>query len=151
MLAGWSPTLEQKVRAGDNTARIFIDGRALGAADLRQRFDQWGNLDSLPANAEIISGDSGVRLKATGTLGPNNTIINAYAQDKAALLAAPYIDPLQPDAGVYKTRLAALVQWNGARSPHQELTQVLVRLHPPKNPTKPPHAVTWRLDLYTLP
>src|SRR5882762_231858 len=98
MRAGWNTALARRVQAIDPTARIMIDGRTVvpSQTDLRQRYDQWQNLDSLPANAELLP-DGGLRLKATATLGPNSTIINAYARDKASLTAAPFIDPLQDD------------------------------------------------------
>lgn len=150
--SGWNSALAQRTAVVDPTASIRIDGRALGASDLRQRYDQWLGLDSLPGNVELLP-DGGVRLKATGTLGPNSTIVTAYARDKASLAAAPYIDPIQsPEQGAppYKNRLAALVHWFGLRSPPMELTQVQAWLHPRFDSSKPKSVVRWKLDLYNL-
>src|SRR5438034_8846439 len=93
MRAGWTPALEQRVRTVAPTAQVIIEARVEGAADVRQRADQWLLADGgLPANLEVLA-DGGLRLKATagGAVGP--TVHSSYYRSFEGGAAAPFIDP----------------------------------------------------------
>jgi len=116
--------------------------------DIRQRRDQWQQLDQpLPGNVELLP-DGGVRLKATANNGPVSSGLTAYARarnDPGAV--APFMDPLVPDNVQH---FAAWVEWGGSESTQIELTQLLVWLDPidPTNPAGPKTVSYWQLELY---
>src|SRR6266849_3586429 len=110
-LPGWNPALEQLFRSVPGAGRVMVEARVETAADIRQRLDQWQQLDApIPGALELLS-DGGVRLKGTTATGPASNTITASARSKLDVGAVqPFMDPVQPDG---KNRLAALVAWAG--------------------------------------
>jgi len=113
-LAGWNPRSSSS-SARSRRGRVMIEARVETGADIRQRLDQWQQLDApIPGALELLS-DGGVRLKASTATGPASNTVTATARSKLDIGAlAPFIDPLVQDA---KDRLAALVSWAGTESP----------------------------------
>lgn len=155
MKSGWNTALEGRVRRTDPTARIMVEARVETAADLRQRYDQFQNLDSLPANAELVS-DGGVRLKATGASGPGTATQTAFARsllDSGA--TTPFMDPLVPkDSAPFlntqQNRLAAMIEWIGSESTQMQLTQIQAWLHPRFSSSVAKTVAQWRMDLFAV-
>ena len=143
---GMTPALEQIVRAVPNAGRVMIEARVETGADIRQRLDQWQQLDST-AGIDLL-GDGGVTLPRSTASGPASNVVTASARSKLdAGFLGPFIDPLVLDG---KNRLAALVAWAGTEPAIVELTQILANLNPQFDQSLAPTVKWWQLDLYRV-
>lgn len=151
MKQGWNTSLEQVVRCVDNSARIMVEARVEVAADIRQRRDQWANLDiPFPTSTAERLGDGGVRLKASNANGPVNTTVNTFARSRLdAGATAPFMDPL-PFLDSNHLGLVAWVEWTGTESSQVEMTQLQIYLDPQHDLTQPKNVAYWLLELYTV-
>src|ERR1043166_5066323 len=135
MRAGWTSALEQLVRRADMSARIIVEARLETAADIRQRYDQWQQLDV-------------VRLRATANNGPVNSTVTAFARSHLDPGSQPFFDPITNASTV--TEFAALIEWNGSESPQVELGQVQAWLNPQFDLSIAKTVAYWQLELYHI-
>jgi hypothetical protein len=149
MRANFSPLLEARIRDAAPTAREIVHARVETAADIRQRTDQWAQLDGgVPGTLEVLA-DGGLRLLATAgaVVGPSAVTSGTteYRSNDGGV-SQPYIDPLATNG---KTYAGVLVQWKGTAS-NASYGAVRAWLNPQYDTTKPQYVKTWVLDLYRV-
>lgn len=131
-------------------ARPMVEARVETAADLRQRKDQWSQVDGgLPGTIEPLN-DGGIRLLATAGAAVGPSAHPVYFTSKDTNVAGEYIDPISTAAFWSGCKFVGVRgRWTGTAA-NVAYGSVQAFLNPRVTGTINKYVQTWELIIYQL-